>query len=463
MLFGAISTGIIFLCAEGTLRQIQAEFYHPHRGTPADLVEAVAAMGWEPNAADRRLLRTDPKTLWAPVPGFEDTLPSYVAGGAPWTVKIGAHGFRGLPLSEDRDDGRPRIACVGNSCTFGLLVDEGRTYPDQLRQWLRERGHDVDVASFSVPGFTSEQGKILLRDSVLPHGPDIVVIAFGFNDAWPALESDEARLNRHRSASGRVRRVLETLESFRLLEYALRGRGPSAARAPDTPGTRVPTDRMTANLRDMIAACRASGATPILLGLDFRSGDRVPQLESVARSEGVPFLDARPLLAGIAPPLPNLPTLFRDRRDGEGPHETVVFEVSVPSHIERPISIVGTAPGLGGGRPGTVLVPDDGVPPDSEAGDGIHTLRTTLVMGDTIRFAYQAGAEPGSWAGLESPATCREWVAEAGRIRHRFATLPVMAEPIHPSATGYIGVALAVGSLLEDQFLMPVAPSALDE
>jgi acyl-CoA thioesterase-1 len=74
-------------------------------------------------------------------------------------------------------DGRPVIACFGDSLTAGFGLDPGQSYPDDLQQKLPQ----YRVANFGVSGDTSQDGLERLP-MVLAEKPAIVVVEFGAND-----------------------------------------------------------------------------------------------------------------------------------------------------------------------------------------------------------------------------------------------------------------------------------------
>jgi hypothetical protein len=203
-------------------------------------------------------------------------------------------------------------------------------------------------------------------------------------------------------------------------------------------------------------------------------------MAAVAAEEQVDFVDARPYLRGelrepvldglrsllAAPPSAAPDSTERGSRSGD--LVEVVLEVAVPSRHPGPVTVVGNHPALGSGKPGAVRLSDDGLPPDRHGGDGVHTLRVQLPGGARLRYLYQVGAEPGSWQGLESAATYRVLrVPPAGAggraiLRARFGRVPNMREPIHPSETGYHGVALLVADRIGIGSRLPSAPDPGD-
>ncbi|HER00220.1 MAG TPA: SGNH/GDSL hydrolase family protein [candidate division Zixibacteria bacterium] len=102
--------------------------------------------------------------------------------------RINNHGFRGEDFSADKPPEVIRICCIGNSCTFGWEIPEGKTYPELLELELEATYPDQDfqVLNLGVPGYTSHQGLVLLKEKVLDFEPDIITLSFGWNDIWGA-------------------------------------------------------------------------------------------------------------------------------------------------------------------------------------------------------------------------------------------------------------------------------------
>lgn len=87
-------------------------------------------------------------------------------------------------ISEDKI----RIACVGNSITYGRNLSSGENYPSQLEEVL---GEEWDVENFGDCGATAlkETSASYWNSSEFicshSYNPDIVVIMFGTNDLKP--------------------------------------------------------------------------------------------------------------------------------------------------------------------------------------------------------------------------------------------------------------------------------------
>ncbi len=78
-------------------------------------------------------------------------------------------------------DGRPVIACFGDSLTAGFGVDPGKSYPDLVQAELDRRGYHYRVVNLGVSGETTQDGLVRVPQ-VLQEKPHIVILEFGAND-----------------------------------------------------------------------------------------------------------------------------------------------------------------------------------------------------------------------------------------------------------------------------------------
>lgn len=79
-----------------------------------------------------------------------------------------------------------RIACLGDSATFGtILSEESDTYPRQLESILREKHgiKDAEVFNFGVNGYSTYQAAVLMKERIPAIRPDVAIAFFGWNDA----------------------------------------------------------------------------------------------------------------------------------------------------------------------------------------------------------------------------------------------------------------------------------------
>lgn len=125
----------------------------------------------------------DDRLFWKPEPG-----------NRPW--EINADGYRGPLVPKEKSEGEFRLACLGDSCTFGLGGDSkyrAIPYADTFTARLNRRfaknrrGLRFTAINFGCPGYTSFQGLRLLKDKVGDYRPDAIVAYFGINDGGEAF------------------------------------------------------------------------------------------------------------------------------------------------------------------------------------------------------------------------------------------------------------------------------------
>jgi lysophospholipase L1-like esterase len=233
-------------------------------------------------------VRADREVFWSPRPGFRGEF-----RGRP--VSINSLGLRGPEVVQPKPAGRRRIACFGDSITFGFGVGDEETYSRALGRLLAPR--DVEVLNAGVTGFTSHQVLGWLRRIAPETGLDVVTVLVGWNDQnrRPLTDRDyERRLRAARAVEGPLDR-LRLYAAMRAL-YARLGSG-RETRAGSV--ERVPPDHYRENLRAIVSLCRERGITPVFVALPHRkrAGELVARapyesiLGEVARESGVPLLD----------------------------------------------------------------------------------------------------------------------------------------------------------------------------
>jgi hypothetical protein len=107
-------------------------------------------------------------------------------GAEPLTIvyTINSLGLRGAEVTRERTPGRFRIACLGDSYTFGFGVNDDETWPAALERALGETGAEqrYEVLNFGVPAYDTEQEVRQLGEKVLAFQPDLVLIGWYLND-----------------------------------------------------------------------------------------------------------------------------------------------------------------------------------------------------------------------------------------------------------------------------------------
>src|SRR5260370_2422590 len=82
----------------------------------------------------------------------------------------------------------------GGSLSGGYGGPAGQAFPARLEAWLRERGIAARVVNAGVSGDTTAGGLARL-DWALADKPDLVILAFGANDALRGIEPSNVRDN----------------------------------------------------------------------------------------------------------------------------------------------------------------------------------------------------------------------------------------------------------------------------
>lgn len=111
-------------------------------------------------------------------------------------VKINRLGFRGEEISATPSNGTFRIACVGDSFTFGMGVAGSDAWPAALAERLSpppgfER---IEAINAGVPGYNLQQVVEAIRTKILPLGPHAIVLGLVCNDLEPAFEVKDGYL-----------------------------------------------------------------------------------------------------------------------------------------------------------------------------------------------------------------------------------------------------------------------------
>ena len=112
------------------------------------------------------------------------------------TISTNAHGIRmDAPLGK-KPPTRARVACYGDSLTFGAGVSAGEAYPAVLQEKLRAffPAHDIEVINMSVPGHTVLRGEAFIAETFAEVRPDVLVTDYFSEDitASGILDSEVA-------------------------------------------------------------------------------------------------------------------------------------------------------------------------------------------------------------------------------------------------------------------------------
>lgn len=250
--------------------------------------------------------RPHPTLFWDLVPGVDR------APGA-WGDVVSAEGLRMRRAVGARRE-RVRVACFGDSCTYGLGLGVDEAWPSLL-----DRDPDVEAINGAVPGYSSYQGARCAALRGPEWKPDVVVVEFGLNDAnvWPSMDGDEvvALSDRERAKVVRLHAIadrsalLSGILSLTSPPKSERLRGLPAGSFEGLPPRVAPED-----FRENLLAIAATAPRAIVLLWPRRhlldpatrhpvSPARYAAYEEAmlaCRSDRIDVLDLRPVLARLA-------------------------------------------------------------------------------------------------------------------------------------------------------------------
>ena len=239
------------------------------------------------------VFESDPELFWRLRPDTEQLLANTV-------------GLRGFLPPEEKQANEVRIACVGDSCTFGAMARYEEAYGMRLERKLQaaDPGRRYVTMLAALPGFTTQQDRVLFDSVVAPRRPDVTVFyCGGYNDYVAAV----GKSDRERYAATRG---LGSLRLVRLISLALEGiagqRNQKAVRkaflhGDDALPCRVPLDDFEENMRAMALSARAAGSRIVVIvpPLPESTLTRLPialryreKVKELAAEWAVPVLDA---------------------------------------------------------------------------------------------------------------------------------------------------------------------------
>ena len=119
--------------------------------------------------------------------------PSIIANNG---IKVNSDGFRGADIVKPKPNNVFRIVCLGDSCTYGLMIKNNRdVYPTILEKIINDENvinKKVEVINGGVSGYSSYQGLQLLKNQVINLQPNVITIYYGLNDCiWANKFSDK--------------------------------------------------------------------------------------------------------------------------------------------------------------------------------------------------------------------------------------------------------------------------------
>jgi lysophospholipase L1-like esterase len=252
-----------------------------------------------------------PTRLWGMGPG--------VRSNAGTEAKISALGIREPVPEVPRPKGRQRVMIVGDSTFFGHGVPDDATMAAQLVGRLAERGIEADTINGGIPGYSSEQTRMLLEEVGWKLEPTLLVIGNlwsdnnfdHFRDA-DLLRTRQVYLENPLSKSSLFRLLAGQLDRLRGGEEGRIVTWTRKSRLPKNGVRRVPLQRYAENLDAMVREASRRGIGVALLApcnIHMATGQPAdeevwqPYFDAqlaVAKHHGLPRIESKVLMAGAA-------------------------------------------------------------------------------------------------------------------------------------------------------------------
>lgn len=263
---------------------------------------------WTAGGGQGVLMAGHPTRLWGMAPGTH--------GNGSATATINTLGLRGALPELPRPAGRQRVLVLGDSSFFGHGIADDEALAPRLEAALRAAGVDADAVNGGVPGYSTEQTRLLLDEVGWSVEPTLLLIGNLWSD-----NNVDAFKDRDLLASARAgRSPLYRSALFRTVAVGVdRARGGEGAHVvtwtrdstwPRSQDRRVPIADYAANLDAMARAAHDRGVgvvflAPVNRGLldgEFDVGGALWDVyfaaqAAVAAHHGVPVVSAR---AGMA-------------------------------------------------------------------------------------------------------------------------------------------------------------------
>ncbi len=184
-----------------------------------------------------------------------------------------AQGYRGPEVPDAKPEGSWRIFAIGDSNTLGWGGAGGANWPETLHNLLRQRDPRFSVVNAGVYGYTSQQGLIRFRRSLI-HRPDLALISFGSNDGHPVTVSDRDFIAKSLGRSGWTAR----LARFRLGQLFAAAWTSFVSWRSGGLTERVPLEDYRSNLNEFVRLAREQGIAVVLLTRPY-----VSRMRSIVR------------------------------------------------------------------------------------------------------------------------------------------------------------------------------------
>ncbi|MBI1356376.1 MAG: hypothetical protein GC160_18700 [Acidobacteria bacterium] len=194
-----------------------------------------------------KIFQPDDLLFWKLRPNLQEVPASEKLPDAEHAFRVStdAEGRRRTPAGAE---GAKTMLFLGDSCTFGIPVNDAEAFPARVGEAL-----GVRAINAGVPGYSAFQGRLVLEQALAAgERPDVVVITFWVNGrtVWDHLSDAEHSELMAAERAGEMSRHRVT----RLLRRVLPEGRP-----------RLTEEEFGSEIRAMVEAARKAGAVPVLV------------------------------------------------------------------------------------------------------------------------------------------------------------------------------------------------------
>ncbi|HUT03286.1 MAG TPA: SGNH/GDSL hydrolase family protein [bacterium] len=250
-----------------------------------------------------KALREVPDLGWALSPGFDGVIKGI-------RYRINALGFRGPEVQKTRHKGSFRVLCLGDSTTYGVMVDQGQIYSSVLEKQLEKilAPRTVETINAGVPGYSSVQVSLYFSKRCLQLDPDLVTLCVGINDAFAIPNLCDQDKDLYVPWRRSIRRAKETLGHSRIftlldagLSWLVKAVAQSESESQPSQGMKRRADVPCyyENLLDIARKCERRGI-PLLLFSFSLPADYSKSMLRAAHNSQANYIDMEPAFESAA-------------------------------------------------------------------------------------------------------------------------------------------------------------------
>ena len=194
-----------------------------------------------------KIFESDDNLFWRLKAGLRNVEAAERLPEGEWPFRVSTDG-QGRRVCPQRPDALRTALFLGDSCTFGIPVDDGESFPARCQELVP----GLRAVNAGVPGYTAFQGRLLLEKLGPALRPELVVLTFWVNGrtVWDHLSDLEHHELLAAERAGEMSRHRVT----RLLRRVTPGDRP-----------RLTEEELAAEMRTLIRLSRGCGARPVIV------------------------------------------------------------------------------------------------------------------------------------------------------------------------------------------------------